>query len=118
MQTRTLNNGTKIPAIGFGTSRLFRREGRQAIIEALRSGYRLIDTARMYMNERTVGRAIKESGIPRNEIFVTTKLWKRQQGYRIAHLTFKQSLRRLQLDYVDITLSTGLTETGAPAGGH
>lgn len=104
MQTRTLNNGAKIPAIGFGTSRLFRREGRQAIIEALGAGYRLIDTARMYMNERTVGLAIIESGVPREEIFVTTKLWKRQQGYRMAHLSFTQSLRRLQMDYVDLYL--------------
>lgn len=77
---------------------------RGAVANALQSGYRLIDTARIYMNEKSVGKAIKESSIDRSEIFVTTKLWNHNQGYKSAHRAFSASLRRLGMDYVDLYL--------------
>ena len=94
-----------MPSIGFGTWQL--AEGRQAqaaTAEALKTGYRLIDTAKIYGNERAVGRAISESGIPRREIFVTTKLWTSDQGYDSTLRAFDDSLRRLGLEWLDLYL--------------
>ncbi len=101
----TLNNGTKIPVIGFGTYKIL--EGDEivsAVKTALRYGYRLIDTAKIYKNEEGVGRAIRESGISREDIFVTTKLWNLDQGYETALKAIDESLNKLGLEYVDLYL--------------
>ena len=100
-----LNNGTEMPVIGFGTYQLTEeKKAKDAIIAALETGYRLIDTAQMYNNEKFVGEAIRESGIAREEIFVTTKLDNDQHGFDKAKKSFKESLSRLKLDYVDLFL--------------
>jgi glycerol 2-dehydrogenase (NADP+) len=100
--TLKLNTGMFIPQIGLGTWLSTEEEGYQAVLEALKLGYRHIDTAAIYKNEGSVGRAIKDSDIPRKEIFVTTKLWGTQQRDPLTAL--EQSLERLGLDYVDLYL--------------
>jgi methylglyoxal/glyoxal reductase len=100
-----LNNGIEMPLVGLGT--FLAKDGEetyQAVLEALKVGYRHIDTAAIYRNEESVGRAIKDSGIPREEIFVTTKLWNDSQNYHEAKKAFEESLKKLQLDYVDLYL--------------
>ncbi|MCV4232906.1 aldo/keto reductase [Virgibacillus sp. LDC1] len=105
MQTVTLNNGMKMPIIGFGVYQIpDAEECENAVYEALMAGYRLIDTAAGYLNEEAVGRAIKRSGVPREELFITTKLWVQDAGYESAKLAFAKSLRKLQLDYLDLYL--------------
>lgn len=103
--TYTLNNGTKIPAIGLG---VYKAEPGKEVYEAVKSaleiGYRHIDTASFYENESDVGRAIKDSGIPRDEVFVTTKVWNDEQGYEETKAAFQRSLERLEMDYVDLYL--------------
>ena len=94
----------KIPKIGFGTWQIHGDEAVQATLAALKAGYRLIDTAKIYGNEREVGQAIKRSGVPRSEILITTKLWNRNQGYGSALEAFDESLGRLGLDYIDLYL--------------
>jgi len=103
--TRVLNNGVEIPVIGLGVYKA--QEGSEvesAVKWALEAGYRLIDTAKIYDNEVGVGKAIKESAIPREEIFVTTKLWNEDQGYEKTLKAFEGSLERLGLSYVDLYL--------------
>jgi 2,5-diketo-D-gluconate reductase A len=105
MQTVTLNNGVKMPLIGFGVYQIpDAEECENAVYEALMAGYRLIDTAAGYLNEEAVGRAIKRSGVPREELFITTKLWIQDAGYESAKLAFTKSLKKLQLDYLDLYL--------------
>ncbi|WP_026702761.1 aldo/keto reductase [Salibacterium aidingense] len=105
MQTVTLNNGVKMPIIGFGVYQIpDAEECEDAVYEALMAGYRLIDTAAGYLNEEAVGRAIKRSGIPRKELFITTKLWIQDAGYESAKMAFSKSLKKLQLDYLDLYL--------------
>ena len=99
-----LHNSQQIPAIGFGTYKATEDEGRKAIHYALESGYRLIDTAAFYFNEGTVGRAIRESGVPRDEILVTTKVWREELGYEGTKRAFQKSISKLGLDYIDIYL--------------
>ena len=100
-----LNNGIKIPKFGFGTYNLTdKRETFNAVRAALDAGYRLIDTARMYNNEELIGKAVNESGIPREEIFITTKLWTNEHGYDNAHRVFKDSLKKLNTGYIDLFL--------------
>lgn len=105
MQTVTLNNGVKMPIIGFGVYQVpDAEECENAVYEALMAGYRLIDTAAGYLNEEAVGRAIKRSGVPREELFITTKIWVQDAGYESAKLAFAKSLKKLQLDYLDLYL--------------
>ncbi|WP_055106839.1 aldo/keto reductase [Paenibacillus ihumii] len=105
MQTVTLNNGVKMPIIGFGVYQVpDAEECENAVYEALMAGYRLIDTAAGYLNEEAVGRAIKRSGVPREELFITTKLWVQDAGYESTKLAFAKSLKKLQLDYLDLYL--------------
>ncbi|MBB3131272.1 diketogulonate reductase-like aldo/keto reductase [Paenibacillus rhizosphaerae] len=105
MQTVTLNNGVHMPIIGFGVYQIpDAEECENAVYEALMAGYRLIDTAAGYLNEEAVGRAIKRSGVPREELFITTKLWVQDANYESAKLAFAKSLKKLQLDYLDLYL--------------
>jgi diketogulonate reductase-like aldo/keto reductase len=100
-----LNNGVKMPWLGLGVFKMDDgREVQQAVRHALESGYRSIDTAAAYGNERGVGRAIRESGIPREEIFITTKLWNEDQRRKRTPAAFAESLKRLDVDYVDLYL--------------
>jgi 2,5-diketo-D-gluconate reductase A len=100
----TLNNGVEMPQLGFGVFQVPDEETTTAVGNALQAGYRSIDTAAIYGNERGVGRAIAESGIARDELFVTTKLWNEDQGYDATLAAFDASLDKLGLDYVDLYL--------------
>ena len=105
MQTTTLNNGVAMPMLGFGVYQMTdATECEACVAEALRVGYRLIDTAASYGNEEAVGRAIARSGIAREELFITTKLWLSDAGHEKTRLAFERSLARLQLDYLDLYL--------------
>nr|WP_263323152.1 aldo/keto reductase [Neobacillus sp. Marseille-Q6967] len=105
MQKVILNNGVEMPILGFGVYQIEDPNlCEQAVYDALLAGYRLIDTAAAYMNEVAVGRAIKRSGVPREEIFITTKLWIQDAGYENAKKGFAKSLERLQVDYIDLYL--------------
>jgi len=105
MQKVTLNNGVEMPILGFGVFQIEdQEECERSVVEALETGYRLIDTAASYGNEEAVGRAIKRSGVPRDEIFVTTKLWLADAGEEKTRRAFEGSMERLQLDYLDLYL--------------
>lgn len=105
MKTITLNDGNKIPAVGFGVF-LIPNDGPtyDAVLAALKAGYRHIDTAAAYFNESDVGRAVKDSGIPREEIFITSKLWLQDYGYEGAKRGLGDSLTKLGVDYIDLYL--------------
>src|SRR3954466_4298585 len=100
----TLDNGVPMPILGFGVSQIPPEQTQHAATDALAAGYRHIDTAAAYVNEEAVGRAIKASGIPREELFVTTKLWVSAPGEDAARRAFEKSLQRLGLDGVDLYL--------------
>ncbi|HTZ42921.1 MAG TPA: aldo/keto reductase [Jatrophihabitans sp.] len=102
--TISLNNGVEIPQVGFGVFLVPESETTAAVAAALEAGYRHIDTAKLYQNEAEVGAAIAQSGIPRDEIFVTTKVWNSEQGYEAATASFEASLERLRLDVLDLLL--------------
>lgn len=104
IQQLTLNDGHTIPILGLGTYTATGKEGSRAVEVALEAGYRLIDTAAAYDNEVAVGKGINASGVSREEIFVTTKLWRDQLSYKQAKKAFEASLQRLDLDYVDLYL--------------
>ena len=105
MEYIILNDGNKIPVIGFGVF-MIPNDGPtyEAVLEALNAGYRHIDTATAYFNEEDVGKAIKDSGIPREEIFITSKLWLSQYGYENAKKGIERSLKKLDTDYIDLYL--------------
>ncbi|PEL13845.1 aldo/keto reductase [Bacillus sp. AFS017336] len=105
MKKVILNNGVEMPILGFGVFQMQdENECEQAVYDAIIAGYRLIDTAASYLNEEAVGRAIKRSGVPREELFITTKLWVQDTGYESTKKAFVKSLERLQLDYLDLYL--------------
>lgn len=104
MEHITLNNGAPMPMVGLGTWQLRGQAGERAILDALELGYRLLDTARMYENEDIVGSAVKKSGLPRREVFITTKLFTPSAGYRKAKEDIARSLEALQTDYIDLLL--------------
>jgi 2,5-diketo-D-gluconate reductase A len=102
--TVKLSNGVEMPVLGFGIFQIPLDQTEQAVADALAAGYRSLDTAASYLNEEAVGRAIKASDVPRDELFVTTKLWIQDQGEKKAKRAFETSLGRLGLDYVDLYL--------------
>lgn len=105
MKKVILNNGVEMPILGFGVYQIEDpTQCEQAVYDALVAGYRLIDTAAAYMNEEAVGRAIKRSGVPREEIFITTKLWIQDSGYESTKKAFAKSLERLNVNYLDLYL--------------
>lgn len=105
MQTVKLNNGIEMPILGFGVFQIpDANECEKCVVDAIELGYRSIDTAASYQNEQAVGNAIKNSGIDRKELFITTKLWVQDNGYENTKKAFQKSLDRLQLDYLDLYL--------------
>jgi 2,5-diketo-D-gluconate reductase A len=105
MQKVLLNNGVEMPILGFGVFQIEdQEECERSVFEALETGYRLIDTAASYENEEAVGRAIKRSGVPREKVFVTTKVWIQDVGEKKTKAAFERSMERLQLDYLDLYL--------------
>ena len=104
MRTVTLNNGVEMPILGFGVYQVPAEQTEDVVAQALNACYRHIDTAASYLNEEAVGRALNSSGIPRDELFVTTKLWMEHAGYDATKAAFQRSQDRLGLDYVDLYL--------------
>ena len=105
MKTVKLNNGVEMPILGLGVFRVSDpQEGEDSVYEAIKAGYRLIDTAASYENEVAVGKGIKRSGVDRQELFITTKLWVQDAGYESTKAAFAKSLQKLQLDYLDLYL--------------
>src|SRR5580693_4219572 len=103
MQKITLNNGVEMPILGFGVFQIpDPAESEKCVLDALKTGYRLLDTAASYLNEASVGNAIKKSGIPRKELFITTKLWVQDTGYENTRKAFQKSINKLQLEYLDL----------------
>jgi 2,5-diketo-D-gluconate reductase A len=101
----TLNNGLQMPIVGFGVFQIpDPKECERSVVDAIESGYRLIDTAASYLNEEAVGRGLRSSGVARDQLFVTTKLWVQDTGYERTQLAIDGSLKRLQLDYLDLYL--------------
>ena len=104
MQTFTLNNGVAIPVLGFGVFQIPPAETAQAVAEAIKAGYRHIDTAQAYANESEVGQGVKQSGVPRGELFITSKVWVENYGYDAAKASLERSLARLDCGYIDLML--------------
>ena len=104
MQYKTLNNDLRIPQLGYGVWKVPDENATTSVEQALEAGYRLIDTAKVYGNERGVGQAIADSDLPREDLFITTKVWNADQGYENTLKAFDESLERLGLDYVDLYL--------------
>lgn len=104
MLTVTLNNGVEMPQLGYGVYQVTKEECERCVSDALKSGYRLIDTAQSYFNEEEVGNAIAESKIPREEIFLTTKVWIEHYGYENCRASVIESMRKLKVDYLDLCL--------------
>jgi len=101
----TLNNGLRMPIVGFGVFQIAdAAECERSVVDAIEAGYRLIDTAASYMNEEAVGRGLRASGVPREDLFVTTKLWVQDAGYERTQHAIDRSLAKLQLDYLDLYL--------------
>ena len=105
MEYVTLNNGVKMPRVGFGVYQIAdTKQCEQAVLDAIEVGYRLIDTAQSYGNEEAVGKAIQETQVPRSELFITTKVWISNYGYEKAKASVEESLKKMQLDYIDLVL--------------
>lgn len=104
MEYKKLSNGTTIPSLGLGTYKIENDQAEEIVLEALELGYRHIDTATVYRNEEGIGRALRKTSIPREELFITSKLWNDDQGYDSAHKAFNESLNKLGLEYLDLYL--------------
>jgi 2,5-diketo-D-gluconate reductase A len=104
MEFVTLNNGVKMPILGYGVYQVTKEECKRCVLDALKAGYRSIDTAQAYFNEEEVGEALKESGIPREEIFLTTKIWIDSYGYEACKKSVQVSLKKLKTEYLDLVL--------------
>lgn len=104
MEYVTLSNGVKMPILGYGVYQVTQDECERCVLDALKAGYRSIDTAQSYFNEEQVGSAIKKSGVPREEIFLTTKIWLEHYGYENAKISVLESMRKLRTDYLDLVL--------------
>lgn len=104
MEKVKLNNGVDMPILGYGVYQVTPEECERCVSDAIRVGYRSIDTAQAYHNEEGVGNAVRKSGVPRNELFITTKVWISNAGYEKAKISIDESLRKLQTDYVDLLL--------------
>ena len=104
MEYVTLSNGVKMPILGYGVYQVTKQECERCVLDSLKVGYRHIDTAQSYFNEEEVGSAIKKSGVPRDEIFLTTKVWIEHYGYEQAKASVLESLRKLETDYLDLVL--------------
>ena len=104
MEYITLNNNVKMPILGYGVYQVTKDECERCVLDALKTGYRLIDTAQSYFNEEEVGNAIVASGIPREEIFLTTKVWIEHYGYEETKASVLESMRKLRTDYIDLVL--------------
>lgn len=104
MQYVKLNNGVEMPMLGYGVYQVTKEECERCVLDALKAGYRLIDTAQSYFNEEEVGSAIKKSSVPREEIFLTTKVWIEHYGYEEAKKSIINSMKKLQVDYIDLVL--------------
>ena len=104
MEFVTLNNGVKMPKLGFGVFMIPNDETERCVLDAINAGYRLIDTAQAYGNEEGVGNAIVNCGLPREELFITTKIWISNNGYEKAKASIEESLRKLKTDYIDLML--------------
>lgn len=105
MQHVTLNNGLQMPIVGYGVFQIAdANECQRSVVDAIETGYRLIDTAASYMNEEAVGNGLRSSGIARDQLFVTSKLWVQETGYERTQQAIEKSLRRLQIDYLDLYL--------------
>lgn len=104
MEYVKLNNGVKMPILGFGVYQILKEETKQAVLDAIKVGYRLIDTAQSYFNEKEVGDAIKECGVDRKELFITSKVWIDNYGYEKCKASVLESLKKLQTDYIDLML--------------
>lgn len=104
MEYVTLNNGIKMPILGYGVYQVTPEECERCVLDAIDTGYRLIDTAQAYANEEGVGNAIKKCGVPREELFITTKVWISNAGYEKAKASIDESLNKLKSDYIDLLL--------------
>lgn len=104
MEYVTLSNGVRMPMLGYGVYQVTKDECERCVLDALRTGYRSIDTAQSYFNEEEVGNAIAKSGIPRNELFLTTKVWIEHYGYEQTRASVLESMRKLKVDYIDLCL--------------
>ena len=104
MEYVSLNNGVKMPILGYGVYQVTQEECERCVLDALETGYRSLDTAQSYFNEEQVGNAIQKSGIPREEIFLTTKVWVEHYGYEAARVSVLESMKKLQTDYLDLVL--------------
>ena len=104
MEYVQLNNGLKMPILGYGVYQVTKDECERCVLDALKTGYRLIDTAQSYFNEEEIGNAIVKSGVPREEIFLTTKVWVEHYGYEETKKSVYESMRKLQTEYIDLML--------------
>ncbi|SFW77233.1 aldo/keto reductase [Chitinophaga sancti] len=104
METVKLNNGVEMPMVGYGVFLVSPEECERCVLDAINVGYRSIDTAQAYFNEEGVGNAVVKSGVPREELFITTKVWIANAGYEKAKTSIERSLQKLQTDYIDLLL--------------
>src|SRR5690625_4218074 len=118
MLYKTLNNGVEMPQLGFGVYKVDEKDIVESTLKAIESGYRAIDTAQYYHNERGVGEAIKASGIPHEDLFITSKVWNSHQGYNKTLQAFEESMEKLGLDRLDLYLRSEEHTSELQSRGH